>query len=183
MHWLVAGLTAGVVVLGWAMLEAAGNTPMREGLLLWHRSLGLVILGAMLFRLAWRRRHRPPPLPDHLARPVAALAHGTQALLCALLIVMPVTGWVNAAAAGHPVSLFGFVSLPPLLPQNGRLSQVAVAIHLAGQYLIYGFVSLHVSGALYHALVRRDGVFERMLPWPRAARSTGPVNPARRPPG
>jgi hypothetical protein len=41
----------------------------------------------------------------------------------------------------------------------------------------------NVSGALYHAILRRDGVFERMLPWRRAARPASAINPARQPPG
>jgi cytochrome b561 len=168
-HWLVAGLVAVVVVLGWAMLAQARNTPSREVLLSWHRAIGLLILAAMLFRLLWRRRHRPPPLPPGLPLLLAAPAHITHFLLYAILIAMPLAGWLNAAAAGHTVRLFGWLSLPPLLPANPRLSQAAIAFHLAGQYLIYLLVSLHVAGALYHGIVRRDGVLERMLPWKGAS--------------
>jgi cytochrome b561 len=157
------------VALGWAMLASADNTPSRELLMLWHRSLGLVILAAMLVRLVWRWRHRPPPLPTDLSLLAAAFARVTHLSLYAILIAMPLAGYVNAAAAGHAVSLFGLVRLPPLLAENGRLSQVAIAVHLAGQYLLYFLVLLHVAGAAYHGVVRHDGVFERMLPWRRGA--------------
>jgi cytochrome b561 len=53
------------------------------------------------------------------------------------------------------------------LSENGRLSQVAIAIHLVGQYPLYLFVTLHVAGALFHGAVKRDGVVRRMLPMPR----------------
>jgi cytochrome b561 len=168
LHWLVVALAAGVVALGWAMLAAPANTPTAETVLLWHRSVGLVILTAMLFRLFWRWRHRPPPLPQSVPPLAAALARATHRSLYAILIAMPLAGYVNAAAAGHAVSLFGLVSLPPVPPENLRLSQAAIAVHLAGQYLFYFCVSLHIAGAIYHAIVRGDGVFERMLPfWPR----------------
>jgi cytochrome b561 len=183
LHWLVAGLAVGVVVLGWALLAAPRNTPTRELLLLWHRSLGLVILAAMLFRLAWRSRHPPPPLPRTVAPLAAALARATHFSLYAILVAMPVAGYVNSAAAGHTVSLFGLVAVPPLLAENGRLSQAAITIHLAGQYFLYGFAALHVAGALYHAVIRRDGVLERMLPWQGAARAAGSITPVRRRPG
>ena len=81
---------------------------------------------------------------------------------------MPLAGYVNAAAAGHAVGFFGLVSIPPLLPESGRLSQVAIAIHLVGQYLVYLAVALHIAGALLHRVVKRDGVLERMLPAHRA---------------
>ena len=164
LHWLVAALAVVVVALGWAMAAAPRNTPPRDLLMLLHRSVGLTILAAMLFRLLWRFRHRPPPLPPSLDRIEAGLARLIHSALYLIFIVMPLAGYVNAAAAGHPVSLFGVVSIPPLRSENDRLSQLAIAVHLAGQYLIYLFVALHIAGGLYHGVVRRDGVLERMLP-------------------
>lgn len=87
---------------------------------------------------------------------------------------MPLAGYINASAAGHAVSLFGLVSIPPLTPENGRLSQAAIAVHLVGQYLVcqylvYCFVALHIAGALLHGVVGGDGVLERMLPVRRAS--------------
>jgi cytochrome b561 len=73
---------------------------------------------------------------------------------------MPLAGYLNAAAAGHAVSFFGIVAIPPLSPENGCLSQVAIAIHLVGQYPLYLFVGLHSAGALLHGAIRRDGVVE-----------------------
>jgi cytochrome b561 len=77
---------------------------------------------------------------------------------------MPLAGYLNAAAAGHAVSVFGLVSIPPLMPENDRLSQIAIAIHLVGQYFVYLFVGLHVVAALRHGVLKRDGILERMLP-------------------
>jgi cytochrome b561 len=112
---------------------------------------------------------------------VAALAPATHRSLDAILIATPLAGYISAAAAGHRVSLFGLVSLPPLLPENLRLSQAAMPIHLGGQYLFYFFALLHIWGALYHATVRQDGVVERMLPfWPAAVRAARAITPVRR---
>jgi cytochrome b561 len=168
-HWLVAVLAVVVVSLGWAIEAAPRNTPSRDLLLLLHRSIGLIILAAMLFRALWRWRHPPPPLPPSLTRLEAALAHFTHLALYLLLMVMPLAGYVNAAAAGHAVSFFGIVSIAPLLPENDRLSQLAIAVHLVGQYLLYLFAGLHIAGALYHGILKRDGVLERMLPMRRSA--------------
>jgi cytochrome b561 len=160
-HWLVAGL---VVSLGWAIGGAPRNTPTRDLLLLLHRSVGLTILAAMLFRAFWRWRHPPPALPASLAGLERCLAGCTHAALYVLLIGMPLAGYVNAAAAGHAVNFFGIFSTPPLLPENNRLAQAAIAVHPVGQYLVYLFVLLHIAGGLMHGVVRRDGVLERMLP-------------------
>jgi cytochrome b561 len=50
----VAALAVIVISLGWAIGGAPRNTPSRDLLLLLHRSVGLVILAAMLFRAGQR---------------------------------------------------------------------------------------------------------------------------------
>ena len=167
-HWIVAALAVIAVPLGWAIAGAPRNTPQRDLILLLHRSVGLTILAAMVFRTGWRWHHPPPPLPPVLPRLERAVARLTHFVLYLFLVLMPLAGYLNAAAAGHAVEFFGVVSIPPLLPENDRLSQVAIAIHLVGQYPLYLFVALHIAGALFHGAIRRDGIVERILPIRRA---------------
>jgi cytochrome b561 len=164
LHWVVAALAAIVVVLGWLAVAAPHNSPARGGLLLVHRSIGLTILGLMTFRSLWRWQHPPPPLPAAVGPVVTRLVPPTHFALYLIFIAMPLAGYVNSAAAGHDVSVFGLFSIPPLVPRDARVAQWAIAVHLVGQYVVYLLVSLHVAGALYHCAIRRDGVFERMLP-------------------
>ncbi len=164
LHWLIAALAVVVVSLGWAIPGAPRETESRDLLLLLHRSVGLSILALMVIRVLWRLFHPPPPLPAGFPRIEALAAYADHALLYVLFLVMPLSGYVNAAAAGHAVSLFGLVAIPPLIPENGRLSQAAVAVHLAGQFVVYGLVALHVAAALMHRIVRRNTILERMLP-------------------
>src|SRR6266852_9672568 len=168
LHWLIAGLAVIVVALGWAMPEAPRETASRELLLLLHRSLGLSILALMVFRVVWRLRHPAPPLPADFPRIEALAAYADHALLYLLFLVMPLSGYLNAAFAGHAVSFFGVVTIPPLVAENARLSQAAIAVHLAGQFLVYALVGLHVGAALMHRFVRRNRILDRMLPVRRA---------------
>ncbi|HEX5319115.1 MAG TPA: cytochrome b [Stellaceae bacterium] len=163
-HWLVAALAIAVATLGLMIPEAPRGSGWRDGILLWHRSIGMTILLAMVLRAVWRLSHPPPPLPDSL-RPIEAfLAHATHFLLYVAFLGMPLAGYVNTAAAGHSVSFFGLFSIPPVIAPNPRLAQIAIALHLAGQFAVYGLVAAHVAAALMHGIVRRDGVFSRMLP-------------------
>jgi cytochrome b561 len=164
LHWLIAALALIVVSLGWAIPEAPRNTASRELLMLLHRSIGLTILAAMVARLLWRLTHPPPPLPPSLARIEAWLAYANHFGLYVMFLVMPLAGYLNAAAAGHPVSFFGIVSIPPLTAESGKLSQIAISVHLVGQFVIYALVAAHIAAALFHRFFRRDGAFERMLP-------------------
>jgi cytochrome b561 len=168
LHWLVAALAVTVVALGWAIAGAPRNTPQRDLILLLHRSVGLAILAATVFRIGWRWHRPPPPLPPVLPRLEIALARLTHSALYLLLLLMPLAGYLNAAAAGHAVNFFGVVSIPPLLSEKDRLSQVAIAIHLVAQYPLYLFIALHIAGALFHGAIRRDGIVERILPLRRA---------------
>jgi cytochrome b561 len=168
LHWLIAALAVIVVSLGWAIPGAPRETPSREILLVLHRSVGLLILAAMLFRALWRLRHPPPLLPADFPRLEALAAHADHALLYLLFLVMPLSGYLNTAAAGHHVSFFGLVAIPPLVPENLALSLLANAVHLAGQFLVYAAVGVHVAAALMHRFVRRNTILERMLPRRRA---------------
>jgi cytochrome b561 len=163
-HWAVAALAVAVVALGWAIPGSPRGGDSRELLLFLHRSVGLLILAVMVFRVIWRLTHPPPLFPAGFPRFEAAAAHADHALLYVVFLAMPLTGLVNAAAAGHPVSFFGLFAIPPFLPEDPRLAQVAVAIHLATQFVVYTLVAVHVAAALMHRFVRRNRILDRMLP-------------------
>lgn len=163
LHWANAILALVTILLAWNLLATPRHDAMRGRLIMLHASFGMVILSLMLFWAGWRVRHRAPPLRPALSAPQAVLARVTQTLLFLLFLAMPGSGYVSLAAAGKAVSLFGVVSLSPLVPQSGRLAQLAVAVHLLGELLIYGLIGLHVAAALRHAVWRRDGILDRML--------------------
>ena len=167
-HWLNAILAVVTILLGWGISGAPRHGEARGWLITLHGSFGLVILALMLFWAGWRLRHQAPPLRPVLTRIEVFLAHATQAMIFVLFVAMPVTGYVGLAAAGRPVSFFGIVAIPALAAESGRLSQAAIALHLAGEFLIYGCVGLHIAAALLHGFIRRDGILERMLPHPRS---------------
>jgi cytochrome b561 len=164
LHWLNAILTVTAVALAYGISGTPRHSDAREWLLMLHGSTGIAILATVLVWAGWRLRHRAPPLRPTLMRIEVFLAHATQAALLLLFVAMPVTGYMILAAAGQKVSFFGIAAIPPLVPQSGRIAQAAVALHLTGEFLIYGLVGLHISAALMHGFVRRDGIFERMLP-------------------
>jgi len=164
LHWLVAALVFVQFGLG---LYAAGLT-VSIARLQWlsrHKSLGLAVLALVLLRLAWRSANRPPALPDSMPswqRRAAAIVHW---LLYALLVLGALTGWMHASAAGLSVNWFGLFQVPDLLPKRPDLSELLRAVHRGFVALLAVLLLGHVGGALRHALVLRDGVMHRMLPW------------------
>ncbi len=160
LHWLMAVLILAMLLIGAGMLST--TTARYPELLAWHRPIGLAILVLALIRLVVRATHRPPPLPADLPPIQAAAAKGSHYLLYASMIAMPLIGWAMQSAGGYPITIWKGVTLFPILPHDivvyGRL-------RLAHGLFAYAFFLLilgHLGAALFHALVRRDGVFSSM---------------------
>ena len=117
-----------------------------------------------LIRLALRSlRYGAPSLPaDLLSEPIKLAAEGSHYVLYALMIAMPLLGWGMLSAAAYPVVLFGGWHLPAILPQSDSLHALLWDAHFYLAFAFFAVVLLHVAAALFHALVRRDGVFEAM---------------------
>jgi cytochrome b561 len=164
LHWCNAILALFTIMLAWGISGAARHSDARGWLITLHGSFGIVILALMMVWAGWRSRHASPSLRPALTWVEVVLARGTQMAIFLLFVAMPISGYVSLAAAGQAVSLFGVVPLPSLVPESGRLSQAAIALHLLGEFLIYGLVGFHIAAALLHGFIRRDAILQRMLP-------------------
>ncbi len=162
-HWVSALLMFAVLPLAWAMIVIARDNPNRETLYTIHKSIGVTILALTALRLGWRAVHPAPPLPASMAVWEKFLARASHWALYAAMVLMPASGYVLSSAGGHPVSYFGLFTLPAL-PQNRALAQAADWVHVMGQWAVYALIVLHVAATVFHLLVRRDGVLDRMLP-------------------
>lgn len=164
LHWLVAALVFVQLGLG---LYAAGLA-VSLARLQWlsrHKSLGLAILALVLLRLVWRSLNPAPALPDSMPRWQRRSAATTHWLLYVLLVLTPLTGWMHASAAGLSVNWFGLFQVPDLLPKQPELSELLKALHQGCVASLALLLLGHVGGALRHALLLRDGIMHRMLPW------------------
>ena len=105
------------------------------------------------------------PAPDPTMPPLEQRASlWAQYALYLLLFVMTVLGWAGTNAYGDPVSVFGLFDFPAILGKDQPLSDRIFVWHLVCGIVIAAIVALHVAGALYHWLVKRDRVLQRMLP-------------------
>ena len=163
-HWLVAVLVLAQLGIG---LYAA-NLPVSLARLQWlshHKSLGLAILALVLLRLGWRALKPPPELPDSMPRWERRAALATHRLFYLLLILAPLAGWLYVSAAGLSVNWFGLFQVPDLVSKDPESAELFKALHIGLVALLASLVAVHVGAALRHALVLRDGVMHRMLPW------------------
>lgn len=163
-HWTTALLMVAVVVFAWVMVEMGRDNPDRPAFYMIHKSLGMIILGLVALRILWRATHRAPPLPAHLTGLESFLAKSSHVLLYAIMIVMPISGYIASSAAGRSITIFDLVTLPSFLPEDKALSKAAIGVHEAVQWAVYAVVGLHVLATMWHVAVRRDGVLGRILP-------------------
>jgi len=164
LHWTIAALVLANLFIGLfheSLLEGMPLMPL-------HKSIGVTVLALSVARLGWRLVHRPPPLPEAMARWEKALAKGVHWVFYALLLALPLTGWAFSSnpARPRPVDWFGLFELP-LLPVNGAVAAASHAAHEMLGLLMTALVLLHVAAALRHHFIRRDHALARIAPWLR----------------
>lgn len=161
-HWIVVLLVVAQYATKW--LPNGFASLSEKQLNAWHLAIGPTILLLMLLRLAWRLTHNTPAPPSGLPRPLRILSRTTHWLFYALLVVLPVLGWIAASGYGANVTLLWLVPLPALIGPDKSMAESVGSVHGALAWALLVVIALHVSGALYHALIKRDGVIDRMLP-------------------
>lgn len=163
-HWAIAVLIVANVGLAWSLGAFDHHSPVHDRILTVHKSIGITILLLALFRLAWRWTHPAPPLPEAIARWQRIAAQLDQGLLYAVLIILPLTGLIDAGAFSQPVHYFFLFDLPPLIGHDEPLGHAALAVHKAAALGLYALLFIHAAAALHHHYVLKDGILRRMLP-------------------
>jgi cytochrome b561 len=163
MHWFVAVAVIVLLVLGPVMKRLVPEGSLRDNLYTFHEALGALVLIVMVVRLL-RRLAFGVPAPDASMPAIEQSASlWAQCALYVLIIVTTVLGWAGTNAYGDPVSVFGLFDFPTILGKDQPLSDRIIVWHLIFGILIGVIVALHVAGALYHWLVKRDRVLQRMM--------------------
>jgi cytochrome b561 len=153
LHWLLAALILAALAVGFFLLAAMDNSePRKIAVLRWHMGGGMLILALMIVRFVVRlSTARPAP-----ANRLAPVVHWG---FYVLVVLMAGTGFATALAAGLPEIVFAGSGAP--LPKSFAAYPTFQA-HFWLATLLAGFIVLHLGAALYHQLVRRDGLLRRM---------------------
>jgi len=162
-HWLMLLLFIAVYASIELRVFFAKGTDLRESFKTWHFMLGMLVFLMVWLRLAARMSGPAPvinPQPPHWEHLSAKLMH---LALYALMIAMPLSGWLMLSASGKVIPFFG-LQLPALISENKDLAKQIKEVHelvgTSGYYLI----GLHAVAALYHHYIKRDDTLTRMLP-------------------
>ena len=169
LHWLTVFLIT--VQFGSAWLRGAVHheTSLAATILTIHRTAGMLTWFICLIRLVWRHSFAYlPPFPESMPKLQQWVAKANEYGLYALLLVQPLSGLGNVLFRGHPFTLFIW-EMPVLFEANPAIRGVFVEAHELSAQALLTLIALHAGAALFHRLVLRDGVLQRMLPWPAAS--------------
>ncbi len=163
LHWLMAALILTLIPVGFIMTGMAEGGA-RNRIYELHKSFGMIVFVLAVMRVALRTARGAPPLPASLPDWQRAVAHASHLALYGLIVLVPVLGFVGTSMCCSPVKLFGLVTVPIALPGGMETAKTILAAHGWAVLLMAAILLAHVAGALMHAVVLRDGVFQRMLP-------------------
>ncbi len=172
LHWIIALAIVAQVSLAWRFGD--DHSPTGFALTQLHKSIGITVLLLSLLRLGWRLVNPPPPEPAGLATWEKAASQVVHWAFYAIMIGMPLTGWimVSASRTQIPTLLYGIIPWPNI-PGIGGLATPAKHMwntightgHSALAWGFYGLFVLHVAGALKHQVLDRDTpILSRMAP-------------------
>ncbi|SAK99311.1 type-b cytochrome [Caballeronia calidae] len=162
LHWIMAICILAMLFIGVGMVSTV--RPDYLTLVSIHKPLGVAILVLALIRLAVRITRGAPPLPADMPEPMKLAAYLSHYAFYALMIALPLLGYGMLSAADYPVVLLG-VRVPSLLPHSNSLHTMLWNAHRFLALCFFALIVVHLAAALFHALVRRDGVFHAMAPW------------------
>ncbi len=166
LHWTIAILVVVMLIVG-NFMEDLPNSPDKMRIYALHKSTGLSILALMIVRLGWRYFDPRPADPPGLGSLAKFASRAVHMAFYALLILMPLSGWLYNSASNFPLKWFGLFRVPALSGPDKQIKQLALETHETLFWIILAVLIVHAAAALKHHFIDRDSVLRRMLPFVR----------------
>lgn len=163
LHWLFVVLILVQAPVGIAMTSEAVPA-LGDTLFILHKGLGSILLVLIVLRVLWRLTHPVPALLPHrpaLQRRIAACVHW---LLYALLLLMPISGYIRTVGDNFPIELLDALGIPPLVSNIPDTAHVMQVLHKFGAFALTALVAAHVGAVVHQGLIERDPVMSRIWP-------------------
>jgi cytochrome b561 len=168
LHWLMAAMLLAMLLIGVTMVASLSSY---HTLVVIHRPLGILILILAVIRLVNRRLTTLPPFPPTMPAWERFVASASERLLYTLMIALPLVGWGMLSAGHYPIVLAGALHLPPILPASPALYTFLRRTHTVLAFLLFATILAHVGAVLFHTLIVRDRLLNRMALWPTRQRA------------
>jgi cytochrome b561 len=164
LHWLTVVLIIVQVSLGLAERYLLRSGPPLSVVIGYHESIGMTILGLTAIRLLWRWTNPVPAPPITFKNYERMLARFTHAALYAILLAMPLSGWIGLSANGDTVLWFQVFAVPGPVGKDLPLSRLMIEMHEVLAVILGMVVMFHVAAAVRHHFILGDDTLRRMFP-------------------
>lgn len=156
-HWVSVVL----LFVTWVMIVLDKDADTTTYIML-HKAFGLSVLFWTLGRLINRLVTKAPP-DVLMPKWQTAIAHLTHLVLYGLLLAMPFAGFMLSMYGNHPVSMFGLFDIPVFVTPDDDQAEFFENLHTNIIWTLLLVLSgLHIAGALYHQIVKKDKLINRM---------------------
>ena len=160
-HWFIAITLLGLFITGYN-LENFGIPMLRKA----HKAIGFMILLLVVARLLWRFGNITPTYEASMPKWMILSAHSMHYMLYALMIVVPLAGFIASNAGQYPVSFLFLFDMPSLFAsKNPELGKDAMFIHRQAALIFAYAIGAHILAALYHHYIKKDNILKRMIPF------------------
>lgn len=161
-HWTIGIAIIALIIVG----LTADSFPMeiRFPMIMTHKAVGAIVLGLVVLRVLWVTFQTKPNAPVGMSPSLYKFVSFGHALLYGFMVLMPLSGWLMSNAAGYPVSIFGFYTLPELTAKNEAMAGMFHAVHEFAGYGLIAMLAAHILAAIWHHVVKKDDTLQRMLP-------------------
>jgi len=162
-HWILGLVIIFMLAYGWWFNHLAPR-PVRFFHRSIHADIGYLLLLLMVVRLVWRAVNPTPPLPAGSPRWQRISARANYAALYGMTFVVAILGWAHSGAHKPDYAdWFGLFRVPQFTTENRANAQFYEDWHIYMAYVLIALVVIHILAALYHRVVRKDGVVTRMV--------------------
>lgn len=164
LHWLTVVLIVVQFSTVWLLETVDEHGWLAAAIFDTHRNSGVLVWIVGVCRLVWRYNFAYlPPFPQSMPKLQQTVAKANEYGLYLLLLVQPITGLGRVLLRGQPFDLL-FWQVPVLFEENDPMRHFLAEAHEIGANVLLVLIGLHAGAALFHRLVLRDGVLQRMLP-------------------
>lgn len=169
-HWLMAVAIFAMFVLGVWMVRLDYYSPYYNSAPSIHRSVGLILMLALVLRLVWRAINRKPAYDD-LSSFERRTSYAVHWAFYVLLLALMISGYLISTLDGSAISAFGWFEVPALV-KNPGLETSAGNIHRILAYLVIGLAAVHSLAALKHHVLDGSPILIRMWLGPKSTSLT-----------
>ena len=168
LHWLMTILLIGLFAVGLYMTELDYYDSLYHTLPWWHKSIGLLVMGLLLFRFIWKEINLTPQVLKTHKKWEVLLGHIIQKLFYGLILLIGLSGYFISTAKGKGIEFFTLFEVPAITfgiikPLDEDQVDLLGEVHEILAIILIVFALLHAMAALKHHFIDKDETLKRML--------------------